>query len=260
MSLQREPQRHLKIAEFLKEQIRKGDLAPGDQLPSEAELCAQFNSSRGPVRQAMAALRAEGAISSGRGRRSVVLGNHQAETFESIYSVTEWMKLRGFKAGQRTLWQARRPAPARVAKALAVEEGEPIIFIHRVRYANDEPVLVERQYFPLEIGSIVLHFDADAGSVHDHLAESGVDFDNVRRELVIDHATEEDADALGIEPGSALWQVRVAVSDHSGRPVEYAENRYRADSLAFGLSSVRGGTSPLEVMLTHQSGLLGESG
>lgn len=207
----------------------------------------------------MAALRAEGAISSGRGRRSVVLGNYQAETFESIYSVTEWMKLRGFKAGQRTVWQARRPAPARVAKALGIEEGEPIIFIHRIRYANEVPVLVERQYFPLDIGSIVLHFDADAGSVHEHLIESGVDFDNVRRELFIDYASEEDAQALGIEPNSALWQVRLAVSDHSGRPVEYTENRYRADALAFGLSSVRGGTSPLEVMLTNESGISPDS-
>ena len=69
----RRPQQHEKIAEYLRKEIRDGTYEPGDTLPSEAELCAQFDSSRGPVRQAMSTLRSEGLISSGRGRRSVAL-------------------------------------------------------------------------------------------------------------------------------------------------------------------------------------------
>ncbi|WP_289297672.1 winged helix-turn-helix domain-containing protein [Corynebacterium guaraldiae] len=67
-------QQHSIIADYLRNLIRSKKLSPGDFLPSEAELCEQFSSSRGPVRQAVAALRSEGLISSGRGRRSVVLG------------------------------------------------------------------------------------------------------------------------------------------------------------------------------------------
>ena len=47
---------------FLKRQIESGELAPGDQLPTEAELCDRFSISRAPVRQAMAELARDGLI------------------------------------------------------------------------------------------------------------------------------------------------------------------------------------------------------
>lgn len=51
---------HEKIADSLRERIRLGELPVGAVLPSESQLCAQWQASRGPVRQALAALRADG--------------------------------------------------------------------------------------------------------------------------------------------------------------------------------------------------------
>lgn len=253
MTTAREPQQHLKISDYLKEQIRTGELKPGDRLPSEAELCEQFNTSRGPVRQALASLRTEGTISSGRGRRSIVLGNHQYENFKSMYSITEWMRLRGFEPSQKTLWQARRPAPAHVAEALGIKEGDPIVFVHRVRYGNGVPVMVERQYYPLEVGKHILNFDADSGSIHDHLEKHGVNYDNVYRELNMGYADREDAIHLGVEEGHPMWFVRLHMSDHAGATIEFAEYHYLVESMSLGISTVRGATSPLEVILNDQT-------
>lgn len=47
---------------LIKEQIRNGTLAPGDQLPTEEALCETYDVSRAPVRQALAALAQEGLI------------------------------------------------------------------------------------------------------------------------------------------------------------------------------------------------------
>ena len=109
----RDKQQHKKIADYLREQISSGVLQPGDFLPSEADLCEKFSSSRGPVRQAVAALRAEGLVSSGRGRRSTVLASTQAELFESIYSISSWLSEYDADPQQHTLWLARRRAPRR---------------------------------------------------------------------------------------------------------------------------------------------------
>lgn len=247
MRQHREPQQHLKICDYLKEQIRSGELQPGDQLPSEAELCAQFNSSRGPVRQAMAVLRTEGAISSGRGRRSVVLGNFNAETFDSIISVSSWLTQHGYTPQQKTFWLARRPAPEDVAQRLGVGSDEQVVYVHRLRSCNDRPMVIERLYFPIDVGQEILNFDADSGSLHAHLHAAGVDFDNVNRRIHIGTATADDAEVLGIEPGSPIWTVEMLISNHQGCPVELAVYCYRADALSVNLSSVRGGASPLEV-------------
>src|SRR5690554_4223392 len=66
-------QRYAEIATYLRSQIASGELRPGDELPSEKELCQLFDTARGTVRQAVAVLRQEGMVSSGQGRRSRVL-------------------------------------------------------------------------------------------------------------------------------------------------------------------------------------------
>lgn len=53
---------YYQLKRYFKEQIETGQLTPGDQLPTEAELCDRLGISRAPVRQAMAELAREGLI------------------------------------------------------------------------------------------------------------------------------------------------------------------------------------------------------
>ena len=53
---------HVQIADELRRQIGVGKLRPGDLLPSENELMTRYGVARGTVRQALAALRADGSI------------------------------------------------------------------------------------------------------------------------------------------------------------------------------------------------------
>ncbi|HAT1242602.1 GntR family transcriptional regulator [Corynebacterium striatum] len=246
----REVQQHKKIADYLRTLIKEGEIKAGEFLPSEAELCSKFDSSRGPVRQAIATLRAEGLVSSGRGRRSVVLGRFNSEDFDSILSISHWLESRGLDAGQKTLWTARRPAPKDAARYLRLPEGEQIVFVHRIRTTLGTPFAIERMYFPLSVGKYILDFDADSGSIHSHLFKKGIEYDNAHRLLTLVYASDEDAQALDCEPGAPLWRVQLELSDHTGRPLEYAENLFLADRIKLGMTNVRGTTSPLEVMLT----------
>lgn len=56
------------IAADLRERIERGELRPGDVLPSEAELTAQYRVSRGTTRQAFLELQAAGLIDAVQGR------------------------------------------------------------------------------------------------------------------------------------------------------------------------------------------------
>lgn len=56
------------VAENLAGKIRSGALQPGAQLPTEAELCAQYDVSRTVVREAVARLRSEGLVIPHQGR------------------------------------------------------------------------------------------------------------------------------------------------------------------------------------------------
>ncbi len=56
------------VAESLSNKIRSGALKPGDQLPTEAALCAEYDVSRTVVREAVARLRADGMVLPHQGR------------------------------------------------------------------------------------------------------------------------------------------------------------------------------------------------
>ena len=56
------------IAASIRDQIVKGNLVPGDRVPSERELAACFGVARSRARQALNQLRIEGYLVSGRGR------------------------------------------------------------------------------------------------------------------------------------------------------------------------------------------------
>lgn len=60
------------LADLIRDQIIAGTLPAGARLPSEAELAETHGIAKNVVKQALAALRAEGLIVSGRGRLSQV--------------------------------------------------------------------------------------------------------------------------------------------------------------------------------------------
>lgn len=63
---------HHQIADALRAQMDSGELAPGDNLPTLAQLGEQWGCAPGTVSQALALLRSEGRITSGRGKPAAV--------------------------------------------------------------------------------------------------------------------------------------------------------------------------------------------
>jgi GntR family transcriptional regulator of arabinose operon len=59
--------KHEKIRQWILDGIRNGSIMPGDLIPSENEMCRQFESARGSVRQAIAGLVSEGWLKSQKG-------------------------------------------------------------------------------------------------------------------------------------------------------------------------------------------------
>ena len=58
------PPKYLQIAQHIREQIIRGDLAPGAEVPSERQIAAEWNVSRPTATRALEALRREGMVTS----------------------------------------------------------------------------------------------------------------------------------------------------------------------------------------------------
>ncbi len=217
---------HQQLSREFRSRIASGQWPEGVRAPSEAALCAEFGVSRGPIRQAMASLRADGLLVGGQGRPPLVRRNVPEHSATVLGSFTAWADSEGHRPGQRTLLQSRHAADAHLAESLGVEVADPVLTIVRVRTLDDEPALIERATFIWEIGRRLMEFDPDSGSINRFLLDNDVDLYSSDHLLDAVAADAEDAEALGVDVGSPLMRVRRRTQDSAGRIIECADDRY----------------------------------
>ncbi|BBH16487.1 GntR family transcriptional regulator [Nocardioides baekrokdamisoli] len=230
---------HVQVAADLRDQIASGGLAEGESLPSEAQLVQRYGASRGTVRAALQSLRREGLIAGGQGRPPVVRGTALGQPFESLLSFSAWVEAMGRRPGQRTIEIARRGASPDAAAALDLEPGEPVIEVLRVRYLDDEPVMLERASYIEPVGRLLFDFDPDRGSIYAQLTKCGVDLHGARHTIDALPADELDSELLEIEVGVPLLRERRRATTAEGAPLEYADDRYRPDRVTFTIDNTR---------------------
>ncbi len=115
--------RHQQIAEALRREITDGRLPVGSALPSETELAAAHGVSRGTVRQALAALLAEGLIGSRQGARHLVLSTAPSQSFTELRSFAQWARAGGHTPGGQVLDSARGAADREEAALLQLRRA-----------------------------------------------------------------------------------------------------------------------------------------
>ncbi|WP_244490780.1 FadR/GntR family transcriptional regulator [Aureimonas frigidaquae] len=129
------------VIDTLRQNIVDGDYAPGDQLPTEPVLVSRFGYSRTVIREAIAALRADGLVDSRHGVGVFVIGpkrpNAELELFrqatDKISDIIEELELRIGVEVEAAGLSALRASPAQEAEILSlvdefrtlVERGEP---------------------------------------------------------------------------------------------------------------------------------------
>ncbi|MYS88700.1 MULTISPECIES: GntR family transcriptional regulator [Streptomyces] len=233
--------RHEQIADELRRAIDREEYTVGSRLPAETELAAHYGVSRGTIRQAVAALTAEGLIGSRQGARRVVLAGRRSQSFAELRSFAQWARAMGREATGRVIAQDYRPATAHDAVRLQLLERTPVLHVLRVRGLDGEPVLLERTVYADWISPAVETIEPDCPSVTQRLYDdTGLVF--AYGEHVIDAvaAGAQDAELLGIRRTSLLLRVRRVTTTREGRPVEWSDDRYRSDAVSFSVHNSTG--------------------
>ncbi|KAA0096002.1 GntR family transcriptional regulator [Mycolicibacterium sp. P1-18] len=244
---------HEVIADSLRDQIRTGELAVGAALPSESQLCQRWNASRGPVRQALTTLRAEGLIAGGRGKPPVVSSTSVGQPFDTLLSYSAWARSIGRTPGQRTIELAVRRADEHVASVLGVEVGASVVQLLRLRYLDDAPAMLERATFVESVGRRLFDFDCDSGSIWAHLLSQGVRFATASH--VIDAVAADPVDSLNLDvtEGAPLLRQRRATRGADGEVIEYHDDRYLPGLVSFTLHNAFDERCALARNATHST-------
>ncbi|MEQ4207916.1 GntR family transcriptional regulator [Actinopolymorpha sp. B9G3] len=155
---------HRRITDDLRRRIGSGDYKPGDMLPSEAALRAEYDVTRGTVRQALQALVNEGLVDvmQGRGylvrqREALIYDLTGSESPDRRSGATHDIWITDVKAQGRTpgmrLDVLRVVPPADIAACLEIAENEAVVLRRRVRLVDDRPYSISSAFWPTSIAA-----------------------------------------------------------------------------------------------------------
>lgn len=217
--------KYLEVRDFLRMLVTK-ELRPGDAMPSERALCERFAVSRMTVRQAVDALVVEGWVERVQGSGTYVT-RPKVDLQVRLTSFSEEMSRRGMTGSATVLAAETTGAAAEVAAALALPPHTAVLHLHRLQYADGEPMAVEHTWLPAaRVPGFLDH--GVPSSVYGELAVRGLMPDVGEDTIQAGEADPEEAQLLQIGPGKPVLRVtRRAFS--ADLPVEYTRSVFRAD-------------------------------
>ena len=214
----------------LRERIRTGELGPGSRLETEQELMARYEVSRATVRQALGGLVRDGLVEIRRGLGTYVRRGAMEHRLGGFYSYSREIERHGMRPGTRVRGLRVEPAGDRVATALELEIGEPVVALARIRLADDEALVTETSYLPAARFPGLEAIDFSERSLYDTLTR-GFDVRPMRARETFEPVllSIEEALQLDAEPGGPALRVERTTFDGDGNVIEYCRSTVRAD-------------------------------
>ena len=219
--------RYYEIEQSLRARIAR--LAPGDPLPSDAQLVEEFGVSRMTARNATQRLAQEGIILRVPGRGTFVAERQPLRQADNLLSFSDEMRRAGRVPSSRLLEHTVRPADELERARLRLAPGASVVAIVRLRLADGVPVAIERASFGAALASGLAAADLDRGSLHRILLDLGHVPSRGRATLAAEAAGTTDAKLLGLKKGDAVLVERRLIEDQHGAPLELTESRYAGD-------------------------------
>lgn len=226
---------HAQLKEILKIEIEKRSFV--DKIPSERELMDRFSVSRTTVREAVSALVHDGFLEKVHGKGTFITSHKVNEWLGNIKSFTENIKDMGMEPGIKSLYHGIKANP-RIKEILQLEK---YYLIKRLRFADNEPIAIERTYYPVEIGLKLAEHNLNQVTLYSLLESIGVILHEADQKIIVAMPSEEDAKLLEISPTTSVLAAERLTLDPKGNLVEYYYTVFRADKYAFCIKMLKKG-------------------
>jgi DNA-binding GntR family transcriptional regulator len=247
--------RYEEMIEFIERLVAEGNLAPGDMLPTQAELAAAAGVSLITVRRALEELERAGQV-----RRHQGVGTFLAkpriisepgrsggllDTLRRAHDDAGDAEPAAHgepRVGNRLLSLGQGLPSASLRAALRLPDGAPAWEIRRQRLVNGEPKVYETAVIPVALAPGLDRYTAKLnGSLYELLAERyGLEDQAEEQYLEVAAADDDERRLLRLPSKAQVVRLRGLSTDQNGTPFDCFTQVYPALEFGFYIS---GGTS-----------------
>ena len=227
------------VAKQLWDDIGARDIASGDRLPAERVLAERYHVSRVTLRAALNQLESQGRVRSAASRGWFVAEPRRAAApVLGVQGFADYAAAIGLPTRSRVLLSEVRPCTIVEADRLRIAPGADLFVLRRLRYLDDQVVLLEENQLPLAVCPALATTDFGTASLYATLrggsppvAPEVADYSVEARP-----PTADEAQLLGIRDATPVLVATQLAYHHDRRPLEHSVAVYRGDRYRFRAS------------------------
>jgi GntR family transcriptional regulator len=230
---------YLQLYEIIKKKIENNEWAVGSQIPTEQELCKMFNVSRATVRTAILELTRRGFLKRQQGKGTFILKTAISDGLLMITSFRELLFDDNVPFDTRVLAQTTMMPTDDLALEIEIPQDKRIIFVKRLHFLNDEPVLLQESFIPHHICPLLLEEDLINSSLFEIFEKKcGIKITKIKTSFELDSLNEDESRLLQLAEGEP--SILLAQQSFSGNTqIMYTRSMKGSKKLSFSLDLER---------------------
>ncbi len=202
------------------------------RFPGDSEVMAEYDVSRHTAREAVRRLQDAGLVIRERGRGTRVAGPGLEQPLGTLYSLYRTIEDQGHVQRSLVRYLELR-TDAQAAEALGLKATEPLVYLERLRHADDQPVALDCSWMPASIARPLLRVDFERTALYAELQQRcGVQPRTGWERIVPTLPTPEQRKLLGTAARQAVFDIERMTEGPDG-PVEWRHSVVRGDTFVF---------------------------
>ena len=179
----------------------------------------------------------EGYVDRTRGKGTFVRERKLVEKIQILGSFHASMQRQGLHPVVKVLSNDIQRAPEDVAEALSLRVRDAWC-LRRLALLDDLPLALLTAWLPRQLARGMAGHDLGEGSLYDALADvHGIEMTEADNLVEVGRAGLDDAELLGVTPGSPVLRVVGITRSQRNKPVEYSDVLYRPEQFRFAIES-----------------------
>ena len=235
----------IELSESIIENIKSGELLPGDKIPSENELINAHKISNTTARKVLSQIELEGWARRIKGKGTFVLNRtpeHQLlRTLGSLEATRrgfhDYLTAQGFSHKDIILEKTilKEGISIEVNNKHFIMEG-PVLKIHQLRYADDELMKDEIKYISLKLCPKINHLSTEISYFKTYEETYQLKITDVKQTLSVDILPPQaPANNFGNESAIPVFILDSVILCNNSEVIEIEKSLYRGDKYKFSI-------------------------